>query len=110
MTKPIRRVGVVGSGVMGSGIAAHMANAGLEVLLLDIVPRDLSEEEKTNKKARDRIAAAFPDDAVMGEEQGGSVDGSRRTWIVDPIDGTRGFVRGVPLYSTLLALVDGDLG
>ncbi len=58
MTKPIRRVGVVGSGVMGSGIAAHMANAGLEVLLLDIVPRDLSEEEKKNKKARDRIAAA----------------------------------------------------
>ena len=34
---------------------------------------------------RDRIAAAFPDDAVMGEEQGGSVDGSRRTWIVDPM-------------------------
>jgi 3-hydroxyacyl-CoA dehydrogenase len=57
MTKPIRRVGVVGSGVMGSGIAAHMANAGLEVLLLDIVPRDLSEEEKKSKKARDRIAA-----------------------------------------------------
>lgn len=39
-TKPIRRVGVVGSGVMGSGIAAHMANAGLPVLLLDIVPRE----------------------------------------------------------------------
>ncbi|MCA9609173.1 MAG: 3-hydroxyacyl-CoA dehydrogenase family protein, partial [Myxococcales bacterium] len=57
MTKPIRRVGVVGSGVMGSGIAAHMANAGLDVLLLDIVPRDLTEEQKTNKKARDRIAA-----------------------------------------------------
>ncbi|MGE3633164.1 MAG: 3-hydroxyacyl-CoA dehydrogenase family protein, partial [Sandaracinaceae bacterium] len=38
--KPIRRVGVVGSGVMGSGIAAHMANAGLPVLLLDIVPKD----------------------------------------------------------------------
>jgi 3-hydroxyacyl-CoA dehydrogenase len=39
-TKPIRRVGVVGSGVMGSGIAAHMANAGLPVLLLDIPPRE----------------------------------------------------------------------
>ncbi|MBX3271905.1 MAG: 3-hydroxyacyl-CoA dehydrogenase/enoyl-CoA hydratase family protein [Sandaracinaceae bacterium] len=57
MTKPIRRVGVVGSGVMGSGIAAHMANAGLDVLLLDIVPRDLSDEAKKSKKARDRIAA-----------------------------------------------------
>lgn len=58
MTKPIRRVGVVGSGVMGSGIAAHMANAGLEVLLLDIVPRDLSDEKKNDSKARNSIAAA----------------------------------------------------
>ena len=57
MTKPIRRVGVVGSGVMGSGIAAHMANAGLEVILLDIVPRDLSDEEKNDPRARNRIAA-----------------------------------------------------
>lgn len=57
MTKPIRRVGIVGSGVMGSGIAAHMANAGLEVLLLDIVPGDLSAKEKESKPARDGIAA-----------------------------------------------------
>jgi 3-hydroxyacyl-CoA dehydrogenase len=40
MNKPIRRVAVLGSGVMGSGIAAHVANAGLPVLLLDIPPRD----------------------------------------------------------------------
>ncbi len=38
MKKPIRRAGVIGAGVMGSGIAAHFANAGIEVLLLDIVP------------------------------------------------------------------------
>src|SRR6185369_8117321 len=40
MVKAIRRVAVLGSGVMGSGIAAHMANAGLPVLLLDIAPKD----------------------------------------------------------------------
>ena len=40
MGKAIRRVAVLGSGVMGSGIAAHMANAGFEVLLLDIAPKD----------------------------------------------------------------------
>src|SRR5580692_7439893 len=39
MTTPIRRVAVLGSGVMGSGIAAHCANAGFPVLLLDIVPK-----------------------------------------------------------------------
>ncbi len=44
MTQPIRRVGVIGAGVMGSGIAAHFANAGCEVVLLDIVPRDLDKE------------------------------------------------------------------
>lgn len=57
MHEPIRRVGVVGSGVMGSGIAAHMANAGLEVLLLDIVPRDLPEAQKSDPRARNRVAA-----------------------------------------------------
>src|SRR5438874_1536604 len=40
MTQPIRRVAVLGAGVMGSGIAAHCANAGVPVLLLDIVPPD----------------------------------------------------------------------
>jgi 3-hydroxyacyl-CoA dehydrogenase len=56
MTTPIRTACVIGSGVMGSGIAAHLANAGLRVLLLDIVPPGLSEEEKRDKKSRDKIA------------------------------------------------------
>lgn len=55
MSRRIKKVAVLGSGVMGSGIAAHFANIGLEVLLLDIVPFDLKEEEKNNKAARNRI-------------------------------------------------------
>ena len=43
----IKKVAVIGSGIMGSGIACHFANIGVEVLLLDIVPRELSEVEKT---------------------------------------------------------------
>ena len=39
MRKPIRRAAVIGAGVMGSGIAAHIANAGIPVVLLDIVPK-----------------------------------------------------------------------
>ncbi|MCK5538058.1 MAG: 3-hydroxyacyl-CoA dehydrogenase family protein, partial [Bacteroidales bacterium] len=46
MTRIIKKVAVLGSGVMGSGIACHFANVGLEVLLLDIVPRELSDAEK----------------------------------------------------------------
>ena len=55
---------------------------------------------------RERIGEQFPDDAIFGEEEGGSIRPDGRTWIIDPIDGTRGFVRGVPLYATLVALVD----
>jgi 3-hydroxyacyl-CoA dehydrogenase len=46
MKKPIRKVAVIGSGIMGSGIACHFANIGVEVLLLDIIPRELNEVEK----------------------------------------------------------------
>ncbi len=57
MTKPIRRVAVLGAGVMGAGIAAHVANAGLPVLLLDIVPPNLDDEKRKDKAARDSFAA-----------------------------------------------------
>ena len=50
------------------------------------------------------IAGAFPADGWVGEESGAEVAGtSGRRWIVDPIDGTRNFVRGIPLWSTLVA-------
>jgi 3-hydroxyacyl-CoA dehydrogenase len=57
MSKPIRRVAVLGAGVMGAGIAAHCANAGIPVLLLDIVPPKLTDAEKQSKPARDGFAA-----------------------------------------------------
>jgi histidinol-phosphatase len=60
---------------------------------------------------RDRIARDRPDDVVVGEEFGGATDrppGGRR-WIVDPIDGTKNFVRGVPVWATLIALIDADV-
>src|ERR1043166_6048179 len=58
---PIRRVAVLGSGVMGSGIAAHCANAGIPVLLLDIVPPKISEADRKSKAKRDAIAAGALD-------------------------------------------------
>jgi 3-hydroxyacyl-CoA dehydrogenase len=64
MTTPIRKVCVIGGGVMGSGIAAHLANAGVRVLLLDIVPPNLTDAEKQDKKARDRFAQGGLDKAV----------------------------------------------
>jgi len=46
MTRRIKKVAIIGSGIMGSGIACHFANIGVEVLLLDIVPRELTDKEK----------------------------------------------------------------
>lgn len=55
MVRKIRKAAVIGSGVMGGGIAALLASAGVETLMLDIVPFDLSEEEKKDPKARNRM-------------------------------------------------------
>ncbi len=67
MTIPIRRAGVIGAGVMGSGIAAHFANAGLEVVLLDIVPPSLKENEKNDRKARNAFAQGGLDKAKKSQ-------------------------------------------
>jgi histidinol phosphatase-like enzyme (inositol monophosphatase family) len=55
---------------------------------------------------RDELAAAYPDDSVVGEEEPEHRGSSGRTWTIDPIDGTKAFTRGVPLYANLLALDD----
>ncbi len=65
---------------------------------------------------RERLAAARPKDAIVGEEFGttGGTSGPvgdtsfPRRWVVDPIDGTKNFVRGVPAWATLIGLLDGD--
>jgi histidinol-phosphatase len=54
---------------------------------------------------RRRIAEAFPQHAVLGEEEGGGLDPHAPTWVIDPIDATKNFIRGIPVWATLLALV-----
>ncbi|MDY0131216.1 MAG: 3-hydroxyacyl-CoA dehydrogenase NAD-binding domain-containing protein [Desulforegulaceae bacterium] len=58
MTRKIRKAAVIGSGIMGGGIAALLASAGVPTLLLDIVPFDLKDEEKNDPAARNRIVEA----------------------------------------------------
>ncbi len=55
MSRSIKKVAVLGSGVMGSRIACHFANIGVEVLLLDIVPRDLSDKDKQKPAMRNKV-------------------------------------------------------
>ena len=67
----------------------------------------VTEADKAAEKyLRDQIALAFPTDAVIGEEGETREGTSGRTWIIDPIDGTKSFTAGVPLYANLLAVID----
>ena len=54
--------------------------------------------------AREWIAMRFPGDSIEGEELGAANGGSARRWIIDPVDGTRSFIRGVPLWGSLIAV------
>ena len=59
---------------------------------------------------RAALSARFPSHAIVGEELGASAAGASHRWFVDPIDGTRSFVHGVPLFGVLLGLeIDGDV-
>ena len=66
-------------------------------------------DTSVERMLREQIEAAFPEDAILGEEEGGTHDPSGRVWIVDPIDGTANFARGVQVWATLIALqIDGE--
>ena len=63
-------------------------------------------DRAAERHIREYLAKNHPDDAILGEEEGEQGGSTGRRWIIDPIDGTRGFVRGVPLYATLIAVVE----
>ena len=98
-------------------LALEMADAADELTLGHATRDDLRVETKpdmtpvteidqaTERLLRDMIAAHRPGDAIVGEEYGGHADAGRR-WILDPIDGTKNYVRRVPVWATLIALAD----
>jgi histidinol-phosphatase len=68
----------------------------------DLTP--VTEADRAAEVAlRERIRQARPGDAILGEELGAEGEGPRR-WILDPIDGTKNYSRGIPIYATLIAL------
>jgi histidinol phosphatase-like enzyme (inositol monophosphatase family) len=64
-------------------------------------------DREAETAVREWITRRFPNDGIEGEELGVARAGARRRWIIDPIDGTKTFVRGVPLWGTLIAIVEG---
>jgi histidinol-phosphatase len=70
--------------------------------LTPVTDADRSVEEAL----RDTLSQDRPDDSVLGEEFGGTAVFTGRQWVIDPIDGTKNFVRRVPVWATLIALLD----
>jgi histidinol-phosphatase len=65
-------------------------------------------DRAAEQAARDWVGRHFPQDGILGEEFGEERAGARRRWVIDPIDGTKSFVRGTPLWGSLVALCEGE--
>ena len=99
-------------------LAGRLADAADAITTARFRARDLQVRSKPDRSpvtdadtavedaVRDVLAAERPEDAVAGEERGGAGWESGRTWILDPIDGTKNFLRGGPVWATLIALVE----
>jgi histidinol-phosphatase len=89
--------------------AVTMARFGALDLQVDAKP-DLTPVTDADRSVetglRATLGRARPGDSVLGEEFGGSSTLTGRQWIIDPIDGTKNFVRGVPVWASLIALLD----
>lgn len=88
----------------GSSTLAHFQSDDLAVELKGDASPVTVADRQAEEILRRRIAAEFPTDAILGEEFAEQSGTSGYRWIVDPIDGTKSFVHGVPLYGTLVAV------
>ncbi|WP_342319245.1 histidinol-phosphatase [Corynebacterium mayonis] len=102
-------------------LALELADAADAITLERFEAADLSVESKPDmtpvtdadlaveRALREKLTQARPFDTIVGEEFGGDAVFQGRQWVIDPIDGTKNFVRGVPVWATLIALlVDGE--
>jgi histidinol-phosphatase len=101
-----------------NGVANRAAEIGMDLFLgegLEVrhkADRTVVTQADTSIAAmvREQVSIAFPGDHVLGEEEGGGDRATGRVWIVDPIDATANYARGIPIWATLIALqVDGAL-
>jgi histidinol phosphatase-like enzyme (inositol monophosphatase family) len=65
-------------------------------------------DRRAEELLRRRIGERFPNDSILGEEFGSAAGSSGFQWVLDPIDGTKSFIHGVPLYTTLIAVLEGE--
>ncbi|MGQ0713636.1 MAG: histidinol-phosphatase [Gemmatimonadaceae bacterium] len=92
--------------IAGGVAMRHYRSSFVVETKADGSPVSIADRE-AETAVRDWITRRFPDDGIEGEEFGVVATDARRRWIIDPIDGTKTFVRGVPLWGTLIAILEG---
>lgn len=90
----------------GERIAQHFRRGVAVEIKPDATPVTIADREAEDI-IRSALKAAFPDHAILGEERGREGEGAF-LWLVDPLDGTKSFVRGTPFFSTQIALMHGE--
>ena len=94
-----RRAGGVALRHFRSALAVEAKTDGSPVTIAD---------RSAEETAREWITRRFPSDGILGEEFGAHLPAAKRRWLIDPVDGTKTFVRGVPLWGTLIAVCEDD--
>jgi histidinol-phosphatase len=91
-------------------IALRSFSGGLEVRAKPDRTLVTQADTEVEARLRDRISAAFPGHGILGEELGDAPGSGSVRWVIDPIDGTHNFVRGIPVWATLVAVErDGEV-
>lgn len=91
----------------GAVALRHFRSALTVEAKLDGSPVTIADRS-AEEAARHWIMQRFPADGILGEEYGAHQPAAKRRWLLDPIDGTKTFVRGVPLWGTLVAVCEGE--
>ncbi len=92
----------------GAHALSHFRQDGLVVETKHDGSPVTNADREAERLAREWIEQRFPEDGIVGEELGTIRPNARRQWFLDPIDGTKAFVRGVPLWGTLVAVAEGN--
>jgi histidinol-phosphatase len=96
------------AGIADAITREHFRAADLKVETKPDMTPVTEADTAVEQALRERLEQARPEDAVLGEEYGESHPHRQRRWIIDPIDGTKSYVRGIPVWATLIALQDGE--
>lgn len=92
------------AGASGPVIRSHFRQPIAVDRKPDLTPVTVADRE-AEAAIRERISAAYPEHGIIGEEYGGEREDADYVWVLDPIDGTKSFITGKPVFGTLIALL-----